>query len=142
MKAHIIVTDGRGETFEGIVTLSLTQRNSNTPRRHGRKRITTDQSDEELSYSSNPRAFMNKYGKGMSGPQKFTLLLAFLAKGKLVQVIPVEQIAAAWNRMKSVMGGAFNPAYTTRAKDKGWIDSPKKGGYVLSDSWKDVLHGL
>jgi hypothetical protein len=82
---------------------------------------------------------MSSHGKGMSGSQRFALLLARLAKGQVTQEISIEQIASAWNRMKSVMGGAYNAAYTTRAKEKGWVDSPKKGVYVLTDSWKEIL---
>lgn len=92
-----------------------------------------------LSFSLNIRAFMKKYAKGLSGPQKLALLLARIVKGKSGQAITSEQLTTEWNRMKSVMGGRFNAAYITRAKEHGWIDSAERGSYVLSDTWKEAL---
>jgi hypothetical protein len=83
-------------------------------------------------------AFMKKFAKGMSGSRKFTLLLAHLVKGKTGQEISGERIASAWNRMKQVLGGAYNAVHATRAKAEGWIDSPKWGHYALSNSWKEA----
>ena len=91
-----------------------------------------------LSFSLNPGAFMKKYAIGLGGPRKFTLLLARLSQGKVGKEISVEQITSTWNKMKSVLGGPFNGAYATRAKHEGWIDSPKQGVYMLSQTWKEV----
>jgi hypothetical protein len=44
-----------------------------------------------------------------------------------------------WNRMKQLLDGKFNVAYTTRAKDNAWVDSPKRGFYVILPSWKGIL---
>jgi hypothetical protein len=82
---------------------------------------------------------MNKYAKGLSGSQKFTLLVAHIAKGKPGHAISVEQITTEWNRVKGVTGSAFNPAHATRAKEYGWIDSPKRSFYALSDTWKEAI---
>lgn len=92
-----------------------------------------------LSFSSNVLAFMSKHARGLKGPQKFTLLLARLAKGKASQQISRAELESAWNKMKVVLGGRFNPAHANRAKAKGWVDSPKYGVYTLSDSWKECL---
>lgn len=92
-----------------------------------------------LSFSLNSRAFMKKYGKGMSGSEKFVLLVAHIAKGKPGREISSDQLSSEWNRMKSVLGGAFNQAHATRAKERGWINSPKRGSYVLSNTWKEAL---
>ncbi len=92
-----------------------------------------------LSFSTNVLAFMNKHARGLKGPQKFTLLLARLAKGKTSQQVPRTQLKSHWNKMKVVLGGKFNPAHANRAKAKGWVDSPKHGLYTLSISWKDGL---
>jgi hypothetical protein len=82
---------------------------------------------------------MNSHGRKKGGPEKFALLVAYLATGNLGQEINGEDISAAWNRMTQIMGGKFNPAYTTRAKDKGWVDSPRRGVYVLCGSWTEIL---
>lgn len=50
-----------------------------------------------LSFSLNLRAFMKKYGKGLSGPQKFALLAAHVAKGKSGHSISSDQLASEWN---------------------------------------------
>lgn len=92
-----------------------------------------------LSFSLNQRAFMKKHAKSLSGSKKFTLLLAHSVKGKIGEVVSVEKLVSEWNRMKGVLGSAFNPAHATRAKENGWIDSPKKGVYALSTSWKEAI---
>lgn len=46
------------------------------------------------------RAFVKKYAKGMSGPKKFTLLLARLAQGDLKAEIALSQIESSWNKMR------------------------------------------
>jgi len=140
MKIHIEITNDDGETFEGTATLTPSPKTAKLKKKESHhKDDSAASSHREFSFSSNPRAFMSSHGKGMSGSQRFTLLLARLAKGQVTQEIPIEQIASTWNLMKSVMGGAFNPAYTTRAKEKGWVDSPKKGVYVLTNSWKEIF---
>ena len=135
MKARIIVTDNRGVTFEGsaeLVRVSKSAKKS-VVTTHAVPRPTTT-----LSFSLNPRAFVRKYAKGMNGSQKFTLLLARLVQGKAAEEVSGEQIVSTWKRMKGVIG-AYNPAHATRAKERGWIDSPKRGVYTLSSSWRDVM---
>ncbi|MFQ5663678.1 MAG: hypothetical protein ACE5HL_07595 [Terriglobia bacterium] len=94
-----------------------------------------------LSFRLNPRAFMKKYGHGLSGPQKFTLLLARLTKGSTSQQVSLAEIKKQWNSMKALMDGPFNRAHPNRAKDSGWVDSPKRGVYVLATDWKEALNG-
>jgi hypothetical protein len=90
------------------------------------------------SFSLNVRAFMKRYANDKSGPQKFALLLARLADGKTGVDIPAKDIEAQWKRMKGVLG-AYNPAYSTRAKEQGWLNPSKYGVYSLSSSWTEVL---
>ena len=138
MKVRITVTDDQGATFEGsaeLVRVSKTASASKAvAKTHVAPRPTT-----KLSFSLNSRAFMNKYAKGVSGSRKFTLLLAHLVQGKTGQEIAGEQIASTWNKMKSVLGGAYNTAHATRAKGEGWINSPKWGHYVLPSTWKEAI---
>jgi hypothetical protein len=138
MKIHIAITDDRGARFEGdaeLVRVAKSAKASKTvAKAHISPRPTT-----KLSFSLNSRAFMKKYAKGMSGSQKFTLLLAHLVQGKIGQEIAGERIASTWNRMKEVLGSAYNAAHPTRAKAEGWIDSPKWGRYALSNSWNEAI---
>jgi hypothetical protein len=90
------------------------------------------------SFSLNIRAFMKRYASDKSGPQKFALLLARLANGKTGVDIPAKDIEAEWKRMKGVLG-AYNTAYSTRAKEQGWLNPSKHGVYSLSSSWTEVL---
>jgi hypothetical protein len=93
----------------------------------------------DMNFDLPLRPFIKKYSHSMSGPKRLTLLVAWLAKGKSdVQVGRVE-VSRAWNKMKTLMGGPFNSAYETRARDNGWLDSPKPGVYTLLHSWREVL---
>lgn len=84
------------------------------------------------------RHFINKYARRMSGREKFTLVLAHITKGKEKTETKLETILRAWNSMTGSLG-EFNLAHTTRAKDKAWVDSPKKGVYVLLPGWREIL---
>ena len=89
-------------------------------------------------FSLNPRAFMKRYGRGGTGSQKFTLLVARLALGDVSKEISFEAIKDQWDKMKGLIG-KFNPAYSTRAKDEDWIETKKQGVYVLKPSWKEAI---
>lgn len=137
MKVHITVTNDQGARFEGSAELVRISKSAKTSKPVAKAHAASSPATK-LSFSLNSRAFMNKYARSMNGSRKFTLLLAHLAQGKTGQEISGEQIISTWNRMKSVLGGAYNAAHATRAKAEGWIDSPKWGHYALSDSWKEV----
>jgi len=85
---------------------------------------------------------MKEYSRSVKGPQKFTLLVAWLAKGNTKTEISYQSIKVHWNKMKTVMGSTFNPANCNRAKAAGWVDTPKFGVYVLCDSWQGCLEGV
>jgi hypothetical protein len=137
MKVHITVINDQGATFEGsadLVRVSKSTKSSKSPGKAGAApRVSTN-----LSFSLNTLAFMKKHARSMSGSRKFTLLLAHLVQGKTGREILGDKITSTWNRMKSVLGGAYNAAHATRAKAEGWVDSPKRGHYALSNSWKEV----
>ena len=95
--------------------------------------------DMNLSFHLNPLAFVKQYGRGLRGPQKFTLLLARLSEGHISQEIARREIEKRWNKMKSVMGGRFNSAHANRAKANGWVDTKKHGVYVLASGWKEIF---
>src|SRR5947207_3415474 len=82
--------------------------------------------DQSLDFELPTRAFVKKYAaRRMSGAKRFVLLLASLTKGKAAVDVPFQDIKRSWDKMTEPMGGKFNPAHTTRAKDNGWIDTPK-----------------
>ncbi|MGB6876602.1 MAG: hypothetical protein WBD87_11255 [Candidatus Acidiferrales bacterium] len=86
------------------------------------------------------RPFINRYiSANTSGPIKFTFVLAHLARGRTEQSVELRDIEKGWRSKKGRLGN-FNLAYPTRAKDKGWIDSPKKGTYALRPEWTEILH--
>ena len=138
MKIFVRVTDDDGATFEGHADLMQLPKagatSKNTKIKPAKPRRFT-----EVTFSLNERAFMKKYTKEMSGSQKFTLLLARLVEGKVGQEISGDRIASVWNRMKNVLGGKYNGAHATRAKEAGWVNSPKWAHYALSSSWKDLM---
>lgn len=133
MKIHFTMIDDDGNQYEGGAELVRVAKKSKSSTVASASRTT------KASFSLNPRAFMNKYAKGKSGSRKFTLLLAHLAQGKVGQEVAGKQLVADWNRMKGVLGGAFNRAHATRAKEEGWIDSPRFGYYSLSSSWQEAV---
>ena len=91
------------------------------------------------SFNTNVLAFMKKHAANLSGPKKFTLLLAYMTKGHTSQEVSLAALEKRWNKMKAVLGGKFNGAYVNRAKASGWIDTPKRQIYTLDPSWKDCL---
>ena len=93
----------------------------------------------EIDFDMNERAFIKKYGKGMSGPKKFVLILAYLVKGKVGQEKSLSEIENHWNKMTSLVGGKFNRFYSARAKENNWVDSKKTGFYQLTSDWKKIF---
>ena len=94
----------------------------------------------ELDFSLNIRAFANKFAKNKSGPKKFVLLLAYLARGEPRKDINLAEIREKWNSMSSkrLLDGEFNYFYSNEAKTQGWVDSNKRGTYCLTDNWREV----
>ena len=137
MKVQVVVTDDEGNVFKGDTVLVAVP-GSRTQRESGGK-VQKPTRREALDFSLPVRAFVKRYAKGLRGPQKFTVLLARLTGGKADTALSGQDVARAWNRMTEPMGGRFNPAYTTRAKDNGWVDAPKTGFYALRPGWTEAL---
>lgn len=95
----------------------------------------------KLDFGFNERNFIKTYAKGLSGPKKFTLLLAYISKGKVGVEIELSVIRPMWNKMtaKNLMGYAFNLKYPNEAKTQGWIDSKKSGIYHLRQGWLGIF---
>ena len=137
MKVRVVVTDGGGHTFEGEATL-VAVGSARSPRQaSGRKPRAPARPAPDFSLPV--RAFVKRHAKGLGGPQKFTVLLARLSGGKTGAAVSVKDIEKTWNRMTGLMGGRYNGAYSTRAKDSGWVDSTKLGHYALLAGWPAAL---
>jgi hypothetical protein len=74
----------------------------------------------------------------MGGPQKFALLLAHMARGDRKTEVQFKAIEKRWKKMKSLLG-KWNGAHSIRAKEHGWVDSPKTGMYVLLPGWEAIF---
>lgn len=99
------------------------------------------QPSKDIDFSRSARAFIKEYGAGMSGPKKFTLLLAYLVKGDIKAKISLIEIEKNWNKMtaKNLMGMKFNRFYTSQARENDWVSTEKSGSYHLRTSWKDIF---
>ncbi len=95
--------------------------------------------DGALNYDAHKRAFVRAHCRGLSGGQKFVLLLSYIAKGRSGSDVPLKDVERMWNRMTSLLKGKFNRKYTNDAKERGWVNTKKTGVYVLSNSWKDIF---
>lgn len=93
-----------------------------------------------VNFSINSNGFVSKYAHGKTGKEKFTWLIAFLAKGDEAVEVALKDVESLWNRMtaKTLLGTKFNRAYTNEAKTKGWVDSPKSGYYRLAAGWCEI----
>ena len=138
MKISIILTDDKGQTFQGVVELA-----PSTPDKTAtRKNISKAHSGLSVSFSMPIRAFIKRHARGLSGPERFSVLVAYLCKGQLGNAVSNSEIEKQWNKMKPLLGGKkLNAAYSTRAKEHGWIDSPSRGKYVICPGWEGALRG-
>ena len=149
MKASIVVTDDDGNTWEHQLTLVARRHTGDAaevtrptkakraePKKPGRSQRTT-----ELDFSLPVRPFIKRHAKGASGPRKFSILVARLANGDVKAEVAFKDIEKQWNKMTQLMGGRFNPAHASRAKDNGWVDTPKHGVYKRLGGWGGALGG-
>lgn len=105
-----------------------------------RKKRKEPTSSGDINFSLNERAFVRRYAASKSGSRKFTLLVAYLASGKLDKNIKLTDIRTHWNRMSAKnLLGKFNMFFPSDAKTRGWVDSKEYGMYNLTKEWKDVL---
>ena len=135
MKIRIIITDDRGESFQGEVT--MTPVGEASARHVPQPNDATQASPSALDFGLPVRAFVKRYARGLSGSQRFALLVARLVEGKIGPPVPLKDVEKQWNRMTAFMGGRFNAAYSSRAKDSGWVESAKPGMYSLRANWDE-----
>jgi len=106
--------------------------------KQGSKKAT--KGNAEINFQLNERAYVKRYAADKSGPKKFTLLLAYLAKGQTDKNIKFAEIRQLWNKMsgKSLLG-EFNGYYPNAAKTSGWVDSKEHAAYSLTKEWAAVM---
>ena len=136
MKVQIVLTDESGATFEGFADLApqLSSRPTRSSRAGSRKG-----SPVKANFSTPMRAFVKAHARTLSGPKKFALLIAYLSNNNPEKTVPFSDIESSWNKMTGLLG-KYNPAHSTRAKDNGWVDSPKQGVYVIVPGWEVILN--
>lgn len=134
LHARITITDSQGRVFSGTADLCLATGDAreaiDTPNPHVANALPNFELPE--------RRFCADYCSRKSGARKLTLLLAYLCKGQGDRAIPLSEIQSKWQRMTSAMGN-FNRAHIGRAKNSGWIDSPRPGEYSLTPLWIEAL---
>jgi hypothetical protein len=111
------------------------------PTKKAPQRPRQQKASADVDFSTPLRAFIKKYSGGMNGARKFTLVLAYLAKGSLEKEILLTDIERHWNRMtsKTLLGMKFNRFYTAQAKENDWADVAKQGTYHLRPNWKSIF---
>jgi hypothetical protein len=134
MRISITLTDDRGQTFEGEVDLTPATK----PRRAATRAKPAPATDARLDFGLPRRAFLKKYATG-GGPAKFVVLLAHLTGGKTGLEVARDAVEKAWAQNKGVLGGDYQTMYPTRAREKSWADSPKRGIFVLRPEWRGAL---
>lgn len=141
MEARISITTSDGLVYEGTAALSNIDKNkahkNSSSTGAAAKKASPRLSD--LDFALPIRPFMKKYGVGMSGSRRLVLLVAHLVKGDIGPTVDTSAVQKLWGKMSALMGGAYNPAHASRARDNGWIDSPKAGTLTLLGGWKEAL---
>jgi hypothetical protein len=130
--------------IRALIDQCLADLDSARPRRRVKSNTNTHSAlSTQVDLDVTLRAFVKKYATGMSGPKKFTLLLARLARGDLKAEIALSEIERSWNKMRSnsLMGMNFNRFYPVQAKTNDWVDSGRKGFYKLRPSWRGIFSG-
>ncbi|SRR5712692_8160025 len=116
-------------------------------RRSPRKRrthseINKKKANDRIELSMPIRPFIKQYAVGLSGPKKFTLVLAHLTGGDPSKKVALEDIQRCWNRMTAngLLGMKFNRFYSATAKDNDWVNTGKSGLYQLRPTWRNIFH--
>ena len=142
MKAHITITNDDGTVLEGDVALALVdaaRASRMVTKSTAKASPASNPTPAKLDFGKSERAFVKTYAKGLSGTRKFVLLAAYVAKGQVGKEVELSDVHKRWNRMTALLGGKFNRFFSNTAKDDGWVDTRKKGTYVLTSSWKEAI---
>jgi hypothetical protein len=143
MRVHIVVTSDDAIAYEGDADLVASSPPASQRRPVSRAKepaagsvgVTAPDFDLPL------RAFANRYAKNLSGRGKYAVLVARLVGGKVGSSVSPREVERQWRSMTEPMGGAYNGAHLSRAKNEGWIDQPTRDSVVLLKDWVQALNG-
>jgi hypothetical protein len=138
MRVAFTITDDSGKVFQGRADLNPIPTQRSARKKTGGARLQSS-SAPTVNFYSPARAFVKNHARGMSGPQKFTLLLAHMTKGDRKVEARLNMIEKQWKKMTALLG-KWNRAPPTRAKEHEWVDSPKNGTYVLLPGWRGIFN--
>lgn len=136
MRVNVVVVGDDGKAYGATADLSPIDVKDVDTASYGASR-TDAVSGVDLDLPVRP--FMKRYGADKSGPKRFVLLLAHMTRGAAGARVHISDIQKLWNTMGGLIGGDFNSAYPTRAKDGGWVDATKSGEYSLLPRWTEVV---
>lgn len=96
---------------------------------------------KDLDFGIPIRPFVKRYAKGLSGPKKFVLLLAWFVKGDEKKEVSLSDLQVQWEKMKgsSLLGLEFNRFFPAEAHENDWIERVRKGFYRLRPDWRNIL---
>jgi len=139
MRADITVYLDDGTSLEGTAEL---RRKIGAGRGSPRTDFTAEARSGKKTqpdFSMPLRPFIKTHGSELSGPKKLTLLLSHLTGGRPEVPVPLTEVEKRWSKIEALMGGPYNGAYSMRARDQGWVDSPKRGSLALRAGWEAIL---
>src|SRR5258708_5179384 len=125
MRVHIVVTSDEGISYEGDAELAPSDASgaftTSAPTRSKDPLIQPSAADPDFDLPV--RAFAKRYARSLSGPRKYAVLVARLCEGQIGKTISPREVERQWRSMTEPMGGDYNPAYASRAKNEGWVDA-------------------
>jgi hypothetical protein len=141
MRVHIVVTSDEGISYEGDAELAPSGASGASPRT--RRRAVKDPAIQPSAAAPDfdlpVRAFAKRNARSLSGPRKYAVLVARLCGGKVGQTISPREVERQWRSMTEPIGGDYNPAYASRAKNEGWVDAIDRDTIVLRKDWINAL---
>jgi hypothetical protein len=147
MKATIVVTAEDGTEWSGEVELNeggaakpIRRKKAAKPAPPaGATKATPEPSASDLKLPA--RAFFNRFATKTTAAGKFALVVAQITQGSTGKDVDAGEIERVWNQNHGVLGGPYQSMYGTRAKEKGWVNSTKRGVFFLMDGWQKAANG-
>lgn len=143
MRATVVVTAEDGSVWSGEVELSPGKGRKSAARRAPQAAASAETrgapSASDLKLPA--RAFFSKFASKTTAAGKFALVVAQIAQGAVAKDVDVSDVEKVWNQNSGVLGGPYQTVYGTRSKEKGWVNSTKRGVFVLMDGWQHAANG-
>src|SRR6266446_775608 len=145
MKAVIVFTDDDGNTWEHELPLVAHRRVGQGPqgtrgvraKRAEARKPPRSRQTAELDFSLPIRPFIKRYAKGVSGPRRFAILVAHLAKGDVKAEIAFKDIVTS-TRSVDALVKHFKAEVDEYHKGE-WEKSLSKGGKFIEAVLKALL---